>query len=114
MSHKEIKQRLAFAFMKAKADAQAAGNVEDRGCFNFDTVVIRIPKVPRRILNEAAVAAGCQVEPYRRGSFFLFSTTGALCNRRTVMMEAAAESLRGNPDFTAIPGAQVEMYYRLD
>jgi hypothetical protein len=116
MKHSEALERLTRAFLRAQLAADEKQEVEDRGCFNFDTAIVRIPKVPSRIVLEAGARAGVSVErrASRRGEYWVWTHRNALCDRRSQMAQAACTSLNADKDLKEIPGASATMYFQLD
>jgi hypothetical protein len=116
MKQTEIRERLTRAFVRAQEAADTKLDTEDRGAFNFDTVVVSLPKVPRAVVEAAGAAAGMHVDKRgsRAGQYWVFIRCNSMCLRRTAMAEAACASFKNDVDTKDIPGFSASMYYRLD
>lgn len=116
MKRTEILERLTRAFLRAQLAADEKQGVEDRGCFNFDTATVYLPKIPSAIVIDAGARAGVSVEKRmsRRGEYWVWCHRGCACERRSQMAQAACASLNADKDLTEIPGARAGMYFQLD
>lgn len=112
---KVTKELLADLFRKAEAAALAAdpgdGLQNDGGTCNFDTPVLRLPRVRAVVVEAAAAEAGVNVSrsSWLGGpAWFIGVTTKGQADRRTKMAEAAYRVLKA----AEIPGVLHASFYQ--
>ena len=106
---KITKEFLTEAFAKARKAALDAdpGDDKDGGSCNMDTPRLKLPMVRWRLIQESAAAAGVTLGTKIKGRFFIFVGTNGQAHQRTVMAEAACQSLVES-------GLDASMWYHLD
>lgn len=105
-------QKLAEALKKADQEAKKLSETPDDGSCNFDSPVIRLPRWKESEVKEASELSGVEIgdmlsSKWWRGCRFVSTAKYGQAGRRTVMSEAAYNSLKAD-------GYDVSMYYQMD
>lgn len=93
-------QYLAAALLRAMEAAYNAdpGEGNDGGSCNLDTPVLKLPRVPESVIEEAeklsGIRFGHKMGGWWKGFRFVFTPMLGQGNRRTAMSEAAYKSLK--------------------
>lgn len=103
------KQALIDAFKAADKAARDAEPAEDGGSCNFDTPVIKLPRVRATLVHECAADAGIRVSPayYGAGRWLVHVYAPGQAYKRTKTAEAARDALQA-------AGFDAAVDYRLD
>jgi hypothetical protein len=110
-------ESLANCFRAAREAAEAIDREEDGGTCNMDSPAFRLPRVPDKLIREAAELAGVSASDFlwfgRKRWYWLHVPLHGQGNRRSRMSHAATQALREAAEATC-PQMQVCEYCQMD